>query len=102
MLYGVGVKNGKNFISQSAQSHKATGEWSTGSEYHSFRHELGHALQQEKELTERNWNRKYSEIENIKSEIISGLTNSNGTVKINEMGKKLSIYGFTSTEEFIS
>ena len=102
IIYGAGGKDGNKFVTQSAQNHKSSGEWSTGSKYHSFRHELGHALQMEHSLTDPNWDKKIIEIENIRQNIVSDLTNPDGSANIEVMGSKLSKYGFRNTGEFIS
>lgn len=102
VIYGAGGKDGNKFVTQSAQNHKSSGEWSTGSKYHSFRHELGHALQMEHSLTDPNWDKKIIEIENIRQNIVSDLTNPDGSANIEVMGSKLSKYGFKNTGEFIS
>jgi len=102
VIYGVGGKNGDKFLTQSAQFHKEAGKWSTGSKYHSFRHELGHALQMEHSLTDKHWDKKLSEIENIWRSLTIDLTNPDGSAKIKEMAAKLSRYGFADVSEFIS
>lgn len=102
VIYGAGGKSGDKFLLQSAQEHKRIEEWSTGSKYHSFRHELGHALQMEHSLNDKYWENKKTEIEALRSSIVLALTNSNGSVKIKELKGKLSKYGFVDTDEFIS
>lgn len=102
VIYGVGGKSGDKFITESAQAHKSNEEWSTGSKYHSFRHELGHALQMELSLNDKYWQNKRTEIENLRLNIVSALTNDDGSVKIKELKGKLSKYGFVDTDEFIS
>ena len=102
VIYGAGGKSGDKFLLQSAQEHKRIEEWSTGSKYHSFRHELGHALQMEHSLNDKYWEKKKTEIEALRSSIVLALTNSDGSVKIKELKGKLSKYGFVDTDEFIS
>ncbi len=102
VIYGVDGKSGDKFITESAQAHKSNEEWSTGSKYHSFRHELGHALQMELSLNDKYWQNKRTEIENLRLNIVSALTNDDGSVKIKELKGKLSKYGFVDTDEFIS
>lgn len=101
-LYGIGGKNGKKQITQVAQQEKANGQWSTSSPFHPLRHELGHALQQQRELTDPNWTAKREEIENLRISIVNDLTDPDGSVKMKEMKGKLSKYGFIDTDEFIS
>ena len=102
VIYGAGGKDGDSFVTQSAQSHKNSGEWSTGSKYHSFRHELGHALQMDRSINDTNWEKKRAEIEQIRLSIISRLTNLDGSVRIEEGKTILSKYGLANTGEFIS
>ena len=102
IIYGAGGDKGEKFVLQTAQANKANGEWSTGSKYHSFRHELGHALQMEHRLYDTAWEKKLSEIENLRVSIITDLTNDDGSVRIEEEEKLLSKYGFKDTDEFIS
>lgn len=102
VIYGAGGKSGDKFLLQSAQEHKRIEEWSTDSKYHSFRHELGHALQMEHSLNDKYWEKKKTEIEALRSSIVLALTNSDGSVKIKELKGKLSKYGFVDTDEFIS
>jgi hypothetical protein len=56
----------------------------------------------EHSLNDKNWNKKKEEIEIIRSNIVSSLTNPDGSVKIKEKASKLSKYGFNDTGEFIS
>lgn len=102
VIYGVGGKSGDKFILQSAQEHKASGEWSTGSKYHSFRHELGHALQKEHSISDTDWNVKRSKIEQIFQSLQNELTDLTSHDIIEFKRKKLSLYGFSNVDEFIS
>ena len=90
VIYGAGGKSGDKFLLQSAQEHKRIEEWSTGSKYHSFRHELGHALQMEHSLNDKYWEKKKTEIEALRSSIVLALTNSDGSVKIKELKEFIS------------
>lgn len=100
-LFGVGGKNGKSYISQVALAEKKKGQWSTSSPYHSFRHELGHALQQ-RMSDEDGWDRKLDKIKKLETSLKNELTNLSGSDIIDFERKKLSRYGFMKTEEFIS
>lgn len=102
VIYGVGGKDGNKFITQSAQEHKAIGEWSTGSKYHSFRHELGHALQMEYSLYDKEWTNKSVKIEELFKSLQNELTDLNPSDIIEYKKKKLSLYGFADVKEFIS
>ena len=42
LLYGVGGKEGKAFMTDVAKQFKKQGAWSTASPYHAYRHELAH------------------------------------------------------------
>ncbi len=101
-LFGVGGKTGKNDISMVASQHKKNGQWSTGSPFHSFRHELGHELQEELRLNDPLWNEKIAEIEEVKKSLLNSLTNLDDSAKIEFKKNKLSLYGFLDTSEFIS
>ncbi|MBQ7003669.1 MAG: hypothetical protein IJN57_06895 [Oscillospiraceae bacterium] len=101
-LFGVGGKTGKNGISMVASQNKKKGEWSTGSPFHSFRHELGHELQEELRLNDPLWNEKIAEIEEVKKSLLNSLTNLDDSDKIEFKKNKLSLYGFLDTSEFIS
>lgn len=101
-IYGAGGKEGKSFLLQSSQKKKSDGEWSTGSEYHSFRHELGHALQMEMSLHDKNWNKKLSAIQEIKNNLEKELTDMTPHDIIKFKKGKLSLYGFDNHKEFIS
>ncbi len=102
IIYGAGGSDGDKFISQTAQNNKSVGGWSTGSKYHSFRHELGHALQMEHEINDLNWQKKKEEIEALRQALVDSLTNDDGRVRIKEAKTRLSRYGLVNTKEFIS
>jgi len=101
-LLGVGGKQGKSNMQSIASKNKKEGQWSSNSVYHTFRHELGHSLQNEHELNDANWLKKRSEIENIKNSLEKELTNLSDSDKMKLKKAKLSKYGFESVDEFIS
>ena len=101
-LLGVGGKHGKSFMQGVSNSEKKSGQWSTGSVFHSFRHELGHALQQCHEMSDPMWNNKLVEIEKIRNNLENQLTELSESDKMLFKKNKLSKYGFESTKEFIS
>lgn len=101
-LFGIGGKSGKNAISNIALQNKKNGQWSTASPFHSFRHELGHELQEELRLNDPLWNEKITEIEKIRDSFVDRLTNLDDSDKIELMKNRLSVYAFKDTGEFIS
>lgn len=101
-LIGVGGKQGKANMQAIASKNKKDGQWSTNSVYHTFRHELGHSLQKELELNDRDWALKRSKIEEIKRSLEKELTNLSESDKMIFKKSKLSKYGFESVDEFIS
>ena len=68
-IYGAGGKDGKNIISKVASDMKKAGKWSTSSPYHAFRHELGHALQNQFKKEDRNYDDKLKQISAIRDSI---------------------------------
>ena len=53
-LFGVGGDDGMTIMTKTAKLAKKNGEWSTGSPFHAFRHELAHAwLEKMKETNPR-------------------------------------------------
>lgn len=74
-------------LAQAAVENKQNGNWSSSHPNHVFRHEIGHAIQLEHKINDKNWNSKIGRIETI----------MNGIDK-----KTVSIYAFRDTSEFIS
>lgn len=74
-------------LTQVAVEKKHDGEWSSSHPRHVFRHEIGHAIQLEHKINDKNWNSKLGRIETIMS----------GTDK-----SLVSKYAFENTYEFIS
>lgn len=82
--------NKKNALLEHAQkvlAMKKSGEWSSAHPLHTFRHEIGHAIQLEHRLNDPLWDSKLSEIRKIMSKV----DNSD-----------VSLYAFDSIDEFIS
>ena len=102
VLYGVGGKDGKKYISQVTQDMKGKGKWSTASPYHTLRHELGHAYQQQLELSDKNWNKKFTLLSNYRQQLAINLTNQPESGKIKTEKDILSKYGMLKPDEFIS
>lgn len=101
-LNGVGGKDGKSFITAIALDEFKRGQWSTPSPYHSFYHELAHALQQRMAENDIEWLVKLDEIKDIESSLFNDLTKYSDSDKIKIAKQELSIYGFSDTKEFIS
>ena len=74
-------------LAQAAVENKQNGKWSSSHPNHVFRHEIGHAIQLEHKLNDKNWNSKLGRIETI----MSGIDK-----------KMVSVYAFRDTSEFIS
>lgn len=102
VLYGVGGKDGKKYISQVTQDMKGKDKWSTASPYHTLRHELGHAYQQQLELSDKNWNKKFTLLSNYRQQLAINLTNQPESGKIKTEKDILSKYGMLKPDEFIS
>lgn len=82
--------NKKNALSeqeQKAQKMKKSGEWSSAHPLHTFRHEIGHAIQLEHKLNDPLWDDKLEKIIDIMEEVNP---------------EDVSLYGFTTLDEFIS
>ena len=72
---------------QKAQKMKKLGEWSSAHPLHTFRHEIGHAIQLEHKLNDPLWDDKLEKIIDIMEEVNP---------------EDVSLYGFTTLDEFIS
>lgn len=104
-IFGAGGKEGKGWIAKTAQSMKKKGKWSTGSPFHSLRHELGHALQSRLKRTDSKYSEKLEQISAVRKEIFDSLTNLDESDIIEVKKRKLSIYGLdenSEIDEFIS
>lgn len=104
-IYGAGGKDGKNTISQIAAEMKKSGNWSTSSPYHAFRHELGHALQNQLKKEDRNYGDKLKKISAIRNSIFELLTDADENAIMELKKQKLSVYGLRKNDdidEFIS
>lgn len=66
---------------------KKSGEWSSAHPLHTFRHEIGYAIQLEHRLSDPLWDDKLEKITEIMEKISP---------------KEVSLYGFTTLDEFIS
>lgn len=82
--------NKKNALSEhakKAQEMKKSGKWSSAHPLHTFRHEIGHAIQLEHRLNDPLWDDKLEKITETMEKISP---------------KEVSLYGFTTLDEFIS
>lgn len=98
-IYGAGGKDGKNTISQIAAEMKKSGNWSTSSPYHAFRHELGHALQNQLKKEDRNYDDKLKKISAIRNSIFELLTDADENAIMELKKQKLSVYGLCDDDE---
>ena len=98
-IYGAGGKDGKNTISQIAAEMKKSGNWSTSSPYHAFRHELGHALQNQLKKEDRNYGDKLKKISAIRNSIFELLTDADENAIMELKKQKLSVYGLCDDNE---
>lgn len=98
-IYGAGGKDGKNTISQIAAEMKKSGNWSTSSPYHAFRHELGHALQNQLKKEDRNYGDKLKKISAIRNSIFELLTDADENAIMELKKQKLSVYGLCDDDE---
>jgi hypothetical protein len=102
-LFGSGGEEGRTLLSKTAKQMRKDGKWSTSSVYHTFRHELGHALQERLKRTDPNYAQKIQEIEKIQKTILDSLTSLEESDKIKSMKSTLSEYGIRDEiDEFIS
>lgn len=84
---------------------KKSGNWSTSSPYHAFRHELGHALQNQLKKEDRNYGDKLKKISAIRNSIFELLTDADENAIMELKKQKLSVYGLRKNDdidEFIS
>lgn len=82
--------NKKNALSEhakKAQDMKKSGKWSSAHPLHTFRHEIGHAIQLEHKLNDPLWDDKLEKISEIMDKVSL---------------EDVSLYGFTTLDEFIS
>ena len=96
-LYGHGGKDGLSYISKLSKEMKTKGEWSTGSPFHVFRHELAHSWLKAQRKKE-GFADKISQIESLKSDWLKSLTNNPENDKI-LMKNTLSVYGLDKSSD---
>ena len=104
-IFGAGGKDGKAFMSKVAKEMKKKGVWSTDSPLHAYRHELGHAIQEQLSASDSNYAEKLKMITDFRKSILDDLTKLPERDIIKEKAKILSVYGIDETDdidEFIS
>ncbi len=104
-IYGAGGKDGRGFLADTAKRMKKSGVWSTDSPLHAYRHELGHAIQEELSANDPSYPQKLERLTKLRDDIISSLTNLSDGDIIKEKGKLLSAYGLNphgEIDDFIS
>lgn len=90
--------NKKNALSEHAQkvlAMKKSGEWSSAHPLHTFRHEIGHAIQLEHRLNDPLWDDKFEKICEI-------MDNLNGPIDVGLKTYSVSRYAMTNVDDFIS
>lgn len=104
-LFGTGGNNGKSVMTKTARVLHKSGDWSTNSPYHAFRHELGHALQNKLRKNDKLYPEKLKKIAEIRNNINRQLTNNTESDIIKSRKSILSEYGLNpkyDLDEFIS
>lgn len=104
-LFGTGGNNGKSVMTKTARVLHKSGDWSTNSPYHAFRHELGHALQNKLRKNDKLYPEKLKKIAEIRNNINRRLTNNTESDIIKSRKSILSEYGLNpkyDLDEFIS
>ncbi len=102
-LFGAGGDEGRATLAKTAKIMRKEGKWSTASVYHTFRHEMGHALQEYMSRTDPAYPQKLKQIAEIREKILNSLTSLNESDKMETVKKTLSEYGlFDEIDEFIS
>lgn len=104
-IYGAGGKDGRAFMAKVAKEMKKKGSWSTDSPLHAYRHELGHAIQEQLSASDSGYAEKLKMITDLRQGILDDLTKLPESDIIKEKAKILSVYGIDDTDkidEFIS
>lgn len=104
-IFGAGGKDGKAFMSKVAKEMKKKGVWSTDSPLHAYRHELGHAIQEQLSASDSNYAEKLKMITDFRKSILDDLTKLPERDIIKEKARLLSAYGISNKgeiDDFIS
>ena len=104
-IFGAGGKDGKAFMSKVAKEMKKKGVWSTDSPLHAYRHELGHAIQEQLSASDSSYAEKLKMITDFRKSILDDLTKLPERDIIKEKARLLSAYGISNKgeiDDFIS
>lgn len=104
-VFGAGGKDGRAFMSKVAKEMKKKGSWSTDSPLHAYRHELGHAIQEQLSASDSGYTEKLKIITDFRQSILDDLTKLPESDIIKEKARLLSAYGISSKgeiDDFIS
>ena len=98
-IFGAGGKDGRSFMAKVAKDMKKRGSWSTDSPLHAYRHELGHAIQEQLSASDSGYAEKLKMITDLRQSILDDLTKLPESDIIKEKAKMLSVYGLDDTDE---
>ena len=98
-IFGAGGKDGKAFMAKVAKEMKKKGAWSTDSPLHAYRHELGHAIQEQLSVSDSKYAEKLKVITDFRQSILDDLTKLPESDIIKEKARILSVYGIDETDE---
>ena len=98
-IFGAGGKDGRLFMAKVAKDMKKRGSWSTDSPLHAYRHELGHAIQEQLSASDSGYVEKLKMITDFRQSILNDLTKLPESDIIKEKAKLLSVYGLDDTDE---
>ena len=98
-IFGAGGKDGRAFMAKVAKEMKKKGSWSTDSPLHAYRHELGHAIQEQLSASDSGYAGKLKMITDFRQSILDDLTKLPESDIIKEKARILSVYGIDETDE---
>lgn len=104
-IFGAGGKDGRAFMAKAAKEMKKKGSWSTDSPLHAYRHELGHAIQEQLSASDSGYAEKLKKITDLRQSILDDLTKLPESDIIKEKARLLSAYGISNKgeiDDFIS
>ena len=104
-IFGAGGKDGRSFMAKVAKEMKKKGSWSTDSPLHAYRHELGHAIQEQLSASDSGYAERLKLITDFRQSILDDLTKLPESDIIKEKARLLSAYGISNKgeiDDFIS